>query len=138
MCDIAKKLDTNFNNKISYQEFQKIVENKDALTALSDVGVNPLGIVEFAELFFFDETQPVELEFESFMEMVLDLREDNNATVKDVLDLWRRIKDSTSKDIIDMQNQLSTIQNKMETKFSSIDNHVNKLDDLTQKLKNQR
>merc|ERR1712232_1422773 len=51
MFEIAKKLDTDFNNKISYREFQKIVENKDALTALSDVGVNPLGIVEFAELF---------------------------------------------------------------------------------------
>merc|ERR1712232_440249 len=138
MFEIAKKLDTDFNNKISYREFQKIVENKDALTALSDVGVNPLGIVEFAELFFFDDDRPVELPFDSFMEMVLDLREENKATVKDVLDLWRRIKDSTSQDVMGMQKQINTIQNKMEHKFSNLDNHANKLMNLTQKLKAQQ
>merc|ERR1712232_275587 len=138
MFEIAKKLDTDFNNKISYREFQKIVENKDALTALSDVGVNPLGIVEFAELFFFEDDRPVELPFDSFMEMVLDLREENKATVKDVLDLWRRIKDSTSQDVMGMQKQINTIQNKMEHKFSNLDNHANKLMNLTQKLKAQQ
>merc|ERR1712232_1008278 len=138
MFGIAKKLDTNFNNKISYQEFQKIVENKDALKALSEVGVNPLGIVEFAELFFFEDDRPVELGFDSFMEMVLDLREDNKATVKDVLDLWRRIKDTTSQDIKGMQSQLTAMQNKIENKFSNLNSHAEKLMVLTQRLKAQQ
>jgi hypothetical protein len=131
---VAKALDTNFNGKISYEEFQKIVEDESALKAMSAVGVNPLGIVEFAELFFFDNDQPVELEFESFMEMVLDLREDNHATVKDVLELWKRIKDSTNRDAQFLQAALLEVEQVVETKFKQIDSQCADLAKLAAEL----
>ena len=47
--------------------------------------MNPIGIVNFAELFLLEDGKPVELAFETFLSMVLDLRESNTATVKDVM-----------------------------------------------------
>jgi voltage-gated sodium channel len=132
---VAKRLDTNFNGKISYAEFQLIVEDKTALAAMTEVGVNPTGVVDFAELFFFEDDRPSELPFDAFMDMILSLREENKATVKDVLDLWRRIKDTAGKDIIDMQSKMNSIQKKMEEKFSNIDSKVNDLMGLTNQLK---
>merc|ERR1711879_957220 len=109
MFNIARTLDTNFDNKISYKEFGKIVDNKEALTALQEVGVNPIGIVDFAELFFFDEGSQIELEFHSFMNMILDLREDNIAKVKDVLNIWRQIKFSTNADVTNMTEDVDRV-----------------------------
>ena len=56
--------------------------------------MNPIGIVNFAELFLLEDGKPVELAFETFFSMVLDLRESNTATVKDVMNLWMNIKTS--------------------------------------------
>merc|ERR1712072_1345351 len=106
---IVKELDTDDNNKISYKEFIQIMAKPDAYAALDDVGVSPTGIVDFAELFFVDDGQPVEMTFESFMEMILDLRETNTCTVKDMLKLWMNIKGSTNKELTLLKNQAKEI-----------------------------
>merc|ERR1712066_453791 len=49
LSDIAQSLDQNFDGKISYEEFSQILEMPEALRALQEVGVNPLGLVDFAE-----------------------------------------------------------------------------------------
>merc|ERR1719491_2078252 len=91
---IVKSLDTNANGMISFVEFRKILDIPKALRALEDVGVDPAGLVDFVELMFFedgDPNRPVELPFDVFMELILDLRESNGATVKDIKYLWRQI-----------------------------------------------
>merc|ERR1719272_350308 len=97
MKEVITKLDADANQMISYREFTEIMGMPEALAALEAVGVNAVGIVDFAELFFFEGGQPVELTFEAFMEVVLDLRESNTATVKDLLHMWMKIKTSTNK-----------------------------------------
>merc|ERR1712232_81509 len=137
MSAIAKNLDTNFNGKISYEEFQKILDNKVALQVMEEVGVNPAGIVEFSEMFFFDEDGAKELGFEEFMDMMLDLRQDNKANTKDVLDLWRRIKESSCNDIDDIEKLTTNFQNMIEDRFSQMTKTTTELMNLTDSLKSR-
>merc|ERR1719424_469148 len=90
--DLVAELDTDGNHMLSYTEFLKILDYPHALEALQNVGVDPIGIVDFAEHFFLDDWgEPGEIPFEKFMEMVLDLRETNVATVKDLMNLMKQI-----------------------------------------------
>merc|ERR1719160_708627 len=97
MQEILAALDIDVNKKISYKEFCAIIEKPEALRALDEVGVNPVGVVDFAELFFFEDGHPIELEYDVFMEKILDLREANDATVKDVLNIWNQVKTTTNR-----------------------------------------
>merc|ERR1719214_101376 len=101
MKKVVDSLDKDANGLISYKEFTNIMEKPEALMALEDVGVSPVGIVDFAELFFFDNGKPVDLTFETFMEVILDLRETNQCTVKDMLHVWMKIKRTTNKELKD-------------------------------------
>merc|ERR1719240_1568683 len=92
----------------------------EALNILHDMGVNPVEIVDFAELFFFEEGKPVELSFERFMDMVLDLRESKTCTVKDVWNIWMQMKKSTNRDVTDMIKTMDFIPRHMMSKFSEL------------------
>jgi len=131
---IAQSLDQNFDGMISYEEFTMIIEKPEALRALQDVGVSPLGLVDFAELFFFEDNQRVELSFEKFMEMVLDLRDSNKATVKDVLNLWMNIKTSANADISELKTILSELNSEVDQKTTAINDRI---DAKTQNLQYQ-
>merc|ERR1719331_1651214 len=94
MHGIISKLDTNSNGFISFKEFRLILEIPEALKALEEVGVDPAGVVDFAELMFFEDSgpnRPRELPFAPFMELILDLRCSNLATVKDIRYTWRQM-----------------------------------------------
>jgi len=134
MHKIAVQLDTDFNDKISYSEFTKIIEKPEALHALQKVGVNPIGIVDFAELFFFEDGQPVELPFEKFMELVIDLRESNSATVKDVLNLWMKVKTSTNKDVLQVKHDVDALAQKLEDKTDAF---KKRMDEKTEQIEAQ-
>jgi hypothetical protein len=134
LADIATKLDENFDSKISYEEFSRIVEVPDALSALQEVGVNPEGIVDFAELFFFEDGQSIELTFDAFMEMVLDLRESNTATVKDILNLWKQIKENTNSAISDNMTAITALDKKMDSRIEALNK---KVDDSTNRIESQ-
>jgi voltage-gated sodium channel len=117
MKEIVASLDENFDGKISYREFTEIMAKPDALAALDDVGVSPVGIVDFAELFFFEDGKPIELKFETFMEVILELRETNTATVKDMLNLWMKIKMNTNKDLATIKAQAEGLNEKVSDKM---------------------
>merc|ERR1719456_149788 len=116
MQGIVESLDTNSNGMISFVEFRRILEIPQALRALEDVGVDPAGVVDFAELMFFedsDPTRPVELPFDTFMEMILDLRCSNTATVKDIKYMWRQINPKLShlqKDVGELRDRTDRIE----------------------------
>lgn len=87
---IVQELDTDGDNSISKTEFIKILENWDAVKALQEVGVDVVGLVDFADVIFEDGAQ--ELSFEKFMDVVLQLRGSNTATVKDIVELRKLVR----------------------------------------------
>mmetsp|Transcript_109754 Transcript_109754/g.199844 ORF Transcript_109754/g.199844 Transcript_109754/m.199844 type:complete len:728 (-) Transcript_109754:68-2251(-) len=76
-------LDADGDNQISKAEFENLLEKQEAARALQDVGVDVVGLVDFTDFIFKDD---IELSFPDFMEMVLQLRGSNTATVKDIVD----------------------------------------------------
>merc|ERR1719469_1229806 len=98
-CSIVKRevaaalhiCDTDNNGLISQQEFHQILENDVAVKALQKVGVDPATMIDFASTFFQNEDKPTNydksLDFDDFMDLVLRLRGENPASVRDCLDL---------------------------------------------------
>jgi hypothetical protein len=125
MFGVAERLDTSDNKLISYEEFAEIVHDHEALQCMQDVGVNPYAIAGMAELFFIDPCgESIELTFEKFMEMVLDLREENEAKVKNMKWLWMQIKMHVNDPITDMRGCLSKLEKEYETKLLNLEKEL--------------
>jgi len=95
-------LDEDGDNEISKSEFVKILEIPDACRCLQEVGVDVVGLVDLTDFLFEGDDEDEEgggceqnLTFEKFMEVVLQLRGSNNATVKDIVDLRKSIRKET-------------------------------------------
>jgi len=87
---IVQELDKNNDGTLSWDEFQKILEFPEALKALESVNIDPESMVDMAEDFFFEDSEPVAVTFDEFMKMVLDLRGGQQATVQDIMGLGKR------------------------------------------------
>jgi hypothetical protein len=87
---IVKMLDKNSDGCLSWDEFQEIFKHQEAMEALESVNVDASTLVDVAEDFFFEDGQKVKIEFSQFMEIVLDLRGGQGATVKDVMSFRKR------------------------------------------------
>eukprot|EP00747_Dinoflagellata_sp_TGD_P017026 gnl/TRDRNA2_/TRDRNA2_125540_c0_seq1.p1 gnl/TRDRNA2_/TRDRNA2_125540_c0~~gnl/TRDRNA2_/TRDRNA2_125540_c0_seq1.p1 ORF type:complete len:295 (-),score=76.41 gnl/TRDRNA2_/TRDRNA2_125540_c0_seq1:61-903(-) len=120
MGSVVKKLDKDFNGKLSYKEFCAILEYPDALLALQQAGVDPIAMVDFGETMFCPDGYPVEISFEKFMSTVLDLRGSNMSTVKDLMSLWKQVK-----------NKISESERKIRKHFEG---RCEKLQSTTEKL----
>mmetsp|Transcript_45029 Transcript_45029/g.84592 ORF Transcript_45029/g.84592 Transcript_45029/m.84592 type:complete len:826 (-) Transcript_45029:61-2538(-) len=79
-------IDADCNNHISKAEFESLLLQPEAARIIQEVGVDVVGLVDLADFIFEDG---VELSFPEFMEIVLQLRGSNTATVKDIVDLRR-------------------------------------------------
>jgi len=77
-------IDGDDNQHISRHEFEQILVKPEAAKIIQDVGVDVVGLVDFVDFIFKDDT---ELSFPRFMELMLELRGTNTATVKDVVDM---------------------------------------------------
>lgn len=78
---------------VTKKEFESLLVEPRAALLLQDVGVDVVGLVDFAD-FIFHEDKPA-LSFEEFMDVVLQLRGSNAASVKDVVDLRKLISSET-------------------------------------------
>lgn len=108
---IVEDLDANKSGTISWTEFQKIVEMPDALQALESVNVDAVGMIDMAEdMFFDDEGEPVQINFEQFMELVLDLRGGQDATLKDIMTLGKRF----NRKFMEVKENLNTMDSKLD------------------------
>eukprot|EP00931_Biecheleriopsis_adriatica_P022235 TRINITY_DN14345_c0_g3_i1.p1 TRINITY_DN14345_c0_g3~~TRINITY_DN14345_c0_g3_i1.p1 ORF type:complete len:612 (+),score=126.20 TRINITY_DN14345_c0_g3_i1:53-1888(+) len=85
---------SNDNGYISKSELQKLLSTKACVLALENIGIDVIGLVDAADAIFaanqddyenFDTE--VELPFGEFMEVLLKLRGENKAKVKDIVDL---------------------------------------------------
>jgi len=74
--------------RISRGAFQELLMMPPAVRIIQEIGVDVVGLVDFADYIFKDGS---DLTFEEFMELVLQLRGTNNATVKDIVDLRRYV-----------------------------------------------
>lgn len=114
MQEILASLDENKDELISYQEFSKLMDMPEALSCLRKQEVNPLLFIDFAETFFFEEGLPVKLTFAEFLDMVLNMRESNIATVKDVWRMWQQMKHSRVKENESFDKKLEEINTKAD------------------------
>jgi len=91
---IAKtSADQNKDNKISEQEFLKLIERDDASEALLMLGVDMYAAKEYSKLLF-EDGEP--LSFGEFMDAMLTLRGSNQTTVKDIVNLRKFTADEFS------------------------------------------
>lgn len=94
MNTLFHKLDTSCDGQLSREEFCTILEKPEAARLLEEVGVDVLGLVDQVDTIFTEEllpgvTEPVErqLSFVELMEVILDQRGGNKATVKHIVEL---------------------------------------------------
>merc|ERR1719282_1551461 len=79
-----KSIDSNGDKHISKEEFEALLANADVARALQNINVDVVGLVDFMDYIFAEKS---DLSFPLFMETVLQLRGNNTATVKDIVDL---------------------------------------------------
>merc|ERR1712151_153211 len=122
--------DKDGSGEISRQEFDDIVLHQTALKALEGVDVDPVGIVDYADLFFEDDDEePLTLNFEKFFEMIMKLRDSNNATVKDVKEVWKKTKEKMSKNHKNLLNAENHVKELTEGMNKYADDIINMLDE---------
>lgn len=95
MTEIFEQIDEDGSGEISKTEFQAILANREAVLTLVDVGVDPNGLVDISD-FIFDQEEDGSMKFGAFIEVILDLRGSNTATVKDVKNLIKFIRSQVS------------------------------------------
>jgi hypothetical protein len=126
---ILDSIDEDSNGLISYKEFKCIMQHPEALQALEEVGVDPVGLLDFADMFFLKEDQPQGLSFEKFMSMLLDLRGSNIATVSDVMHLTTQANAKMvvlTHDVKDLQQRtlrMQSSQKRVEGQLKSLLRH---------------
>ncbi|CAJ1362352.1 unnamed protein product [Effrenium voratum] len=86
--------DSDGDKKLNREELELLLANPKAVRTLADVGVDLLALVDLMD-FIFEQNE--DLTFPEFMDIVLDLRGDNAATVKDIVDLRRFVSSQTKK-----------------------------------------
>jgi len=90
--------------RISKTQFETLIQNGDAIHAFYELGVDVVQLVDMADFIFQSDevddnfqSKDKELSFDEFMDVVCDLRGHNFATVKDIMQLRKFIRDENSK-----------------------------------------
>lgn len=81
------EVDLNCDNLISKDEFHALMQKDEAVQTLIEVGVNLEGLLACEE-FIFKNGECIT--FPEFLDLILDFRGENQATVKDIIDLKRQ------------------------------------------------
>jgi hypothetical protein len=121
--DIVNRLDENSDGTLTWEEFCRIFSDdvkEEAIAALECVNVDAANMVDVAEDFFFDHGKPVAVSFDEFMNMVLDLRGGQEATVKDIMSLGKHFNRNmmrTKKEMDDLDGKFDRVLSKMSMLF---------------------
>lgn len=120
---VLKKLDRDHDGLITWEEFQHVIVKPESVRALKGINVDPEDLVDAAEDFFFDENEVESpMNFGQFVSLVLDVRGGQQATVKDVLGMGKRVtqKFLSFKTRIDgLESKLDKILSHYQVKRSS-------------------
>jgi hypothetical protein len=84
--------DADHDNKISKDEFMNMLNDKRATEILHEVGVDVIGLVDFADTIFGqmpgeENLGEKHLTLEDFMKVILELRGDQGAKVRDIMEM---------------------------------------------------
>jgi len=82
------QLDIDGNGSLSRNEFEELLVMPEAAQFIQGVGVDVVGLVEYADFLFREDR---EMSFADFVELILQLRGTNQATVKDIVDLRKQV-----------------------------------------------
>eukprot|EP00929_Paragymnodinium_shiwhaense_P112029 TRINITY_DN80280_c0_g1_i1.p1 TRINITY_DN80280_c0_g1~~TRINITY_DN80280_c0_g1_i1.p1 ORF type:complete len:492 (-),score=68.35 TRINITY_DN80280_c0_g1_i1:255-1730(-) len=129
LSDIVRQLDENNDGKLTYAEFIKILEFPTACKVLQEVDVDPVGLVDFGKTIFAPNDEFIEVPFHKFMEMVLELRSTNRATVKDLHAMNKQMKAKLDSAVLECH---STAR-----KADSVKHSVSDLKRSTERLEDQ-
>jgi len=97
--------EASLETKLNKKQFIRLMVKPAAIQVVRDIGVDPVGLLEFMDYIFGEEfgdgTEETQLTFETIIDVVLNLGAGNTATVKDVVDMrkvvlkqLRRIEDA--------------------------------------------
>eukprot|EP00929_Paragymnodinium_shiwhaense_P063133 TRINITY_DN31560_c0_g1_i1.p1 TRINITY_DN31560_c0_g1~~TRINITY_DN31560_c0_g1_i1.p1 ORF type:complete len:786 (-),score=165.54 TRINITY_DN31560_c0_g1_i1:209-2566(-) len=115
-------IDEDGGGTISRNEFMQILDNEGAIESLQDVGVDVIGLVDYADFIFGgdeednEDGEEIELTLPQFMEVILQLRGSNSATVKDVVDIRKFVRtmiQQTTKRLDVIEDKHDTVQKRM-------------------------
>eukprot|EP00929_Paragymnodinium_shiwhaense_P073135 TRINITY_DN3717_c0_g1_i1.p1 TRINITY_DN3717_c0_g1~~TRINITY_DN3717_c0_g1_i1.p1 ORF type:complete len:958 (-),score=250.10 TRINITY_DN3717_c0_g1_i1:172-3045(-) len=98
--------DQDGTTRISRGDFQEVLLRPDAARMLTSVGIDVIGLAEFCDFLFKDSE---EITFSSFMELVLQLRGTNGATVKDMVDMRKFFRQEITDTILSAMMDLEDV-----------------------------
>ena len=74
------------DGKLSKSEFDGLLLDRDTITVIQNIGVDPVGLAELRDFIFLDRD---EITYVEFMELVMNLRGNNLAKQRDIVDMKR-------------------------------------------------
>merc|ERR1719220_3228561 len=80
-------LDLDGNGLLSREEYEALLVLPQAAQFIQEVGVDVVGLVEYSDFIFKER----EMSFSDFVELILQLRGTNQASVKDIVDLRKQV-----------------------------------------------
>lgn len=100
LMDIIIEADEDGDGLMSHAEFLRILESPEGLRALETVGVDPVGLIDYADTIFAQDDGDVgeTVLFSHFMSEILQLRGSNTATVKDLITM-RKFVEKMNKEV---------------------------------------
>eukprot|EP00931_Biecheleriopsis_adriatica_P004198 TRINITY_DN105902_c0_g1_i1.p1 TRINITY_DN105902_c0_g1~~TRINITY_DN105902_c0_g1_i1.p1 ORF type:complete len:606 (-),score=102.30 TRINITY_DN105902_c0_g1_i1:20-1837(-) len=90
LAELMDNIDTDGSRSVSKGEFVMLVSEPTWVKAIDKLGVDVFGLIDLADWIF--EANEA-LSFSRFMEIILELRGSNSATVKDIVDLRKLLND---------------------------------------------
>merc|ERR1712217_914821 len=97
-------IDADGNHHVSKAEFEMLIIKPEAAKIINDVGVDVVGLVDLTDYIFAEVS---ELSFSQFMDLILQLRGSNNATVRDIVDLRKFVLNSLENSLDEIKRLLT-------------------------------
>eukprot|EP00928_Gymnodinium_smaydae_P085478 TRINITY_DN6896_c0_g3_i1.p1 TRINITY_DN6896_c0_g3~~TRINITY_DN6896_c0_g3_i1.p1 ORF type:complete len:561 (-),score=75.84 TRINITY_DN6896_c0_g3_i1:161-1843(-) len=104
----AVGVDTNMDGLVNKDDFKSLMLNPKAVRTLRGLGIDVVGLVEVVDSIYVEDVDG--LTFSEFMDLVLHLRGNNTATVKDVVDLRKFLHLQISQMLEVQKHMLSSIK----------------------------
>merc|ERR1712194_705232 len=126
-------LDMNHDSLLSRDEFAMLLQNQEAVKALSEVGVDVGGLLNITDSIFQSDAQCQEfdkqLDFDEFMDLTLKLRGVNPATVRDIVDLRQWIHEQNT----DRNLLLYRVEERLRDATFDRDRIITRFDEMLQR-----
>eukprot|EP00931_Biecheleriopsis_adriatica_P041282 TRINITY_DN23617_c0_g1_i1.p1 TRINITY_DN23617_c0_g1~~TRINITY_DN23617_c0_g1_i1.p1 ORF type:complete len:740 (+),score=111.49 TRINITY_DN23617_c0_g1_i1:25-2244(+) len=93
--EVLRNLDRDHNQLITLEEFTRLVDDKEAMSSLHEIGLDVLQLVENPDMIF--GPNDTELSFKEFVDEILLLRVNNTATLKDLVHMRKTLLQEVTK-----------------------------------------